>query len=82
MYVLRGHVLCKEAQRILKDWFLDRHHTQRYGRWLCFDSHGAALFRGQIEYCTTRSGAKIADYAHRLHARMAARKWCRSASNC
>lgn len=65
-YVLRGRVGCREARGTLRAWFVDAHHTQRYGRWVCFDSLGSALRRGEIQHCSTRSRAVIADYSHRL----------------
>jgi hypothetical protein len=64
-YVLRGPDGCGEARRVLKAWFVDAGHTQRYGKWWCFDSLGPALATGQIEHCHT-SSALIADYGHRL----------------
>ena len=64
-YVTRGHVSCGETGRVLKAWFIDAHHTQRYGRWFCADSLGSALAAGEIQHCST-DGARIADYMHRV----------------
>jgi hypothetical protein len=68
-YGLRGGLGCTDVRNILKAWFIDANHTQRYGRggrWFCTDSHGPALLQGQIERCSTQSGSLIADYDHRL----------------
>jgi hypothetical protein len=65
-YVLHGRVGCKKAKHVLKAWFIDANHTQQYGHWFCADSHGQALYRGQVEHCSKRDGAYIADYDHRL----------------
>jgi hypothetical protein len=65
-YVRQGGIGCVTVRSVLKAWLIDANHTKVYGRWLCFDSHGVALPRGQIQHCSTRSGALIADYDHRL----------------
>jgi hypothetical protein len=62
VYVLRGKASCGEARRVLRAWLLDRRHTQRYGRWLCFDSHGTALAQGQVQHCSAGRRNLIADY--------------------
>jgi hypothetical protein len=64
-YRVRGFAGCRETRRVLRAWFLDRRHTQRYRRWTCFDSLGPALERGEIQHCATRRGDVIADYSHR-----------------
>ena len=67
-YVLRGSTRCAETRRVLKAWFIDARHTQRYGQWWCVDSHGPALMQGQIQHCSTPPKFRnlIADYDHRL----------------
>jgi hypothetical protein len=62
VYVLRGRASCAEARRVLRAWLLDKQHTQRYGRWSCFDSHGRALARGQVQHCSAGRRNLIADY--------------------